>query len=104
MSGAAIGPGDLVECVGDWPHVGLTRGSIWLCNAVEEIDDPELYCDLCADQSQPILFLRGWRPPTGYEGACACGFRLVRRPNADLLRSLLHPIEADNPSIREEVG
>lgn len=88
---SAIGPGDWVECIGDWPHVGLPKGSVWLCNHIETKDDPGVYCHLCTDREQPMLYLQGWRPPTGYEGACACGFRPIYRPRADLVESLKAP-------------
>ena len=88
---SAIGPGDWIECVGNWPGVGLAKGSVWLCNGIEFDPDPNVYCDLCLDPAQPTLFLQGWRPPRGYEGACACGFKPIHRPKSDLIEKLKQP-------------
>lgn len=87
MSGA-IGPGDFVECIGDWPGIGLRRGSVWLC---EDVVRAPATCDMCDDIDAGVLMLKGYRPPAGYDGCCPCGFRPIYRPKSDLIDTLKQP-------------
>jgi hypothetical protein len=86
-----IGKGDWVECVGHWPHIGLSLGSIWLCEGILDLGAGADDCYACGDRS-PTLILRGLPCPE-LGGWCHCGFTLIYRPKASIIEALKIPPE-----------
>lgn len=88
---APIGPGDWLECIGDWPALGLAKGSIWQCDAVIECST-DAECEECGESGGFGLLLRNsTEPMEDGEGWCPCGFRPIYRPNSEIIQLLKQP-------------
>lgn len=93
---SAIGPGDWLESLYDYPASGssrsLTKGGLY---CVGEVDHEDCTCWRCGDTG-PGFALVGDPPGSLADSAwCLCDFRPIYRPKADLIESLKTPAKRE---------
>ena len=83
---APIGPGDFVECImQDDQFPEMRPGSIWCIEAI--LPDPGFGCENSRECREPSLKFTA-HPDDNW---CACAYRPIYRPRADLIESLKAP-------------
>jgi hypothetical protein len=83
-----VGPGNWIERVK--PSRLLAVGSIWQVEAIGE-HPVAPHCDDCIPGPTPWVRLVGEPSDTDPRPYCLCGFRLVYRPRAELIKALQAP-------------
>ncbi len=98
---SAFGPGDWIEALidemkGEPGRVTVVSGRLYCVESVD--DNDEALCDDCGDVGVGF-FIVGDEPDVAAFSRCHCAFRPIYRPRADLIETLLQPVDGVSPEL-----
>lgn len=96
---SAIGPGDWVECVKQpiETHPLMITVKVGGLYCVSCFDTEDSKCPTCGNTGFGIYLVGD--TPNDDQARCPCRYRLVYRPRADLIKTLLQPVDGVSPEL-----